>query len=177
MALLIAAGLAGAAPARADSVMTAIALEHALKMAPTDPGRGISPIKTDPGASGSAPASRPAEAPSALLVVQFANGSAALTQQAVRQLTELGKALTSADLSGARFRIEGHTDTVGGADYNATLSRERATAVVDYLVGAFGIDGQRLDAVGLGKDQLLVATPDQTPEPLNRRVKVVNLGP
>jgi outer membrane protein OmpA-like peptidoglycan-associated protein len=48
--------------------------------------------------------------------------------------------------------------------------------VVDYVAKKFGVDPRRLQAVGLGEDGLLIATPPQTPEPLNRRVQVINLG-
>ena len=34
----------------------------------------------------------------------------------------------------------------------------------------------KLTAAGVGQDDLLVSTPDQTPEPRNRRVKIINLG-
>ena len=90
-------------------------------------------------------------------------------------LDELGKALTHPDLAGSRFRIEGHTDTVGTRPYNQALSERRAGAVVEYLSRHFGVQPARLQAIGMGEDGLLVATPDQTPEPRNRRVHVVNL--
>jgi outer membrane protein OmpA-like peptidoglycan-associated protein len=48
--------------------------------------------------------------------------------------------------------------------------------VVDYLAGRFQVDRARLQPVGMGEDGLLVPTPDQTPEPRNRRVLVVNTG-
>lgn len=110
------------------------------------------------------------------LTVLFANGSAGLTPQAGRALEELGKALTSQELSGYRFRIEGHTDTVGAPELNKTLSAKRAEAVVAYLKSKFGIPPARLEAVGKGDSDLLVATPPQTAEPRNRRVQVVNIG-
>ena len=52
-------------------------------------------------------------APTVNLTVNFANGSAELTPDAIRTLDELGRALASKDLAAYRFRIEGHTDTVG----------------------------------------------------------------
>jgi outer membrane protein OmpA-like peptidoglycan-associated protein len=110
------------------------------------------------------------------LTVNFASGSAELTPDAIRTLDALGSALASKDLAAYRFRIEGHTDTVGSRDYNRALSDRRAKAVVDYVAKKFGIDPSRLEAVGMGEDGLLVATPQQTPEPRNRRVQVVNLG-
>ena len=106
----------------------------------------------------------------------FATGSAELTPQAIQTLNDLGRALTDPTLAAYRFRIEGHTDTVGNRDANKALSDRRAASVVDYLAGRFQVDRARLQPVGMGEDGLLVPTPDQTPEPRNRRVLVVNTG-
>jgi OOP family OmpA-OmpF porin len=115
-------------------------------------------------------------APEISLTVQFANGSAQLTPQAVHVLDNLGRAVSNQALIGYRFRIEGHTDTVGSREYNNALSDLRAAAVVDYLANNFHVDRSRVEAVGMGKDGLLIPTPDQTSEPRNRRVQVVNVG-
>jgi outer membrane protein OmpA-like peptidoglycan-associated protein len=130
------------------------------------PAAAAAPMHTPPAA----------EAPSINLTVQFQNGSAALTPAAMETLDQLGKALSSADLANYRFRIEGHTDTVGSAAYNKTLSAERAASVARYLEQKFGVKAARLETIGLGQQGLLVPTPDQTPEPRNRRVQIVNLG-
>jgi OOP family OmpA-OmpF porin len=114
--------------------------------------------------------------PAVNLTVNFATGSAELTPDAMRTLDELGRALASKDLAAYRFRIEGHTDTVGSRDQNRSLSERRAAAVVDYVARKYGVDPSRLQAVGMGEEGLLVATPPQTPEPRNRRVQVINLG-
>jgi outer membrane protein OmpA-like peptidoglycan-associated protein len=116
------------------------------------------------------------EAPSVSLSVQFATGSADLTPQARDILDQLGKALSSSDLAQYRFRIEGHTDTVGSADYNKALSQQRADAVAGYLESKFGVKSDRLQAVGMGEQGLVVHTPPNTPNDKNRRVAVVNLG-
>ncbi len=117
-----------------------------------------------------------ADGPSVKLVVDFRTGSADLTPSAEHTLDQLGKALTSSALEKFHFRIEGHTDTVGDAASNKDLSARRAEAVSSYLEQKFAVDASRLEAVGMGSDQLLVPTPDQTPEPRNRRVRIVNLG-
>ncbi|HEY6458474.1 MAG: OmpA family protein [Acetobacteraceae bacterium] len=122
------------------------------------------------------PGTTTASGPAVNLTVNFASGSAELTPEAIRTLDALGSALASKDLAAYRFRIEGHTDTVGSRDYNHALSERRAKAVVDYVATKFGVDPSRLEAVGMGEDGLMVATPQQTPEPRNRRVQVVNLG-
>jgi outer membrane protein OmpA-like peptidoglycan-associated protein len=110
------------------------------------------------------------------LTVTFATGSTRLTPEAERVLDSLGNALGSAQLAPYRFRIEGHTDTVGSRELNQSLSERRAVAVRDHLVQRYGIAPSRLEAVGLGEQQLLIATPDDTAEVRNRRVQILNLG-
>ncbi len=154
-------------------------------------GEGTAPAQaqssTGPAATGqsrvasakpTAHATAPAEAagPSVNLTVNFPNGSADLTPEAMTTLDALGRALSSSDLASYRFRIEGHTDTVGSKEYNRSLSERRAEAVVNYIVTKFGVQASRLQAVGMGEEGLLVSTPEQTPEPRNRRVQVINLG-
>jgi outer membrane protein OmpA-like peptidoglycan-associated protein len=115
-------------------------------------------------------------APSVSLTVEFASDSAELTPQTRQTLDQLGRALSSPDLAQFRFRIEGHTDTVGSPGYNKALSARRAAAVADYLEKNFAVAPSRLQPVGYGEDGLLVPTPPQTANAQNRRVKVVNLG-
>jgi outer membrane protein OmpA-like peptidoglycan-associated protein len=110
------------------------------------------------------------------ITVTFPSGSATLTPEAERQLAPLGRALASAELSAYRFRIEGHTDTVGSAALNQNLSERRAASVRDFLVRRYGVNPARVEAVGLGQTQLLVPTPDNVPESRNRRVQVVNIS-
>jgi len=136
----------------------------------TNTTRGIRPANSPQTPSAEA------AAPSVNLTVNFATGSASLTPSAVHTLDALGHALTTSDLSGYRFRIEGHTDTVGTPDGNRALSQKRAETVAAYLESKFGVQADKLTAAGVGQDDLLVSTPDQTPEPRNRRVKIINLG-
>ena len=109
------------------------------------------------------------------LAVFFPSGSATLTPQAERELAPLGRALNAPQLATFRFRIEGHTDSVGDPASNQALSERRAAAVRAYLIQRWGVSPDRLQAVGLGESQLLIPTPDETPNPRNRRVQVINL--
>jgi outer membrane protein OmpA-like peptidoglycan-associated protein len=119
----------------------------------------------------------PAALPHAFdLSVQFETGSAQLTPEAVQTLDQLGRQLTSNQLANDRFRIEGHTDTVGDRNANFTLSQQRAEAVTAYLESKFNIQSNRLEAIGVGENDLKIPTPNQTPELRNRRVHVVNLS-
>lgn len=136
----------------------------------------VHPMPPHHGRAAPPPAEAATEQPSVNLTVQFRTGSAVLTPAAEHTLDELGRALSSPKLAGYRFRIEGHTDTVGNPEKNKLLSQERADKVIDYLVSKFGVDKSRLEAIGMGEEGLLVQTPRQTPEPRNRRVTVVNVG-
>jgi OmpA-OmpF porin, OOP family len=140
------------------------------------PAQAPDGVSMQPVTSESQMASTNADLPSVSLFVQFSTGSAGLTPQAAAALDELGKALASNALASYRFRVEGHTDTVGGKGYNRALSERRAAVVVAYISQKFGIDESRMVPVGLGSEQLLVQTADQTPEARNRRVKIVNIG-
>src|SRR5205807_1009274 len=71
--------------------------------------------------------------------------------------------------------VEGHTDSVGGDEYNQNLSEQRASAVRDYFVQQ-GISSSSIEAHGFGKTEP-IATND-TPEgrQQNRRVELVLSG-
>ena len=67
-------------------------------------------------------------------------------------------------------RVEGHTDSVGSADYNKKLSQQRAAAVVKWLTD-HGVAADRVTGVGIGKDKPLVANDTEANRALNRRVE------
>jgi OOP family OmpA-OmpF porin len=190
LSVIVAPLVVAALPALAQSNPSADSIIQSLKPSGnlTQSLRGIkmanpsaAPAATS-GTASTAGSGKPGPAPAAdagpsvSLTVEFETGSADLTPQAVQTLDQLGRALTSADLAKFRFRIEGHTDTVGSPGYNRALSQRRAAAVTDYLEKNFGVVPARLQAVGLGEEGLLVPTPPQTANAQNRRVKVVNLG-
>jgi outer membrane protein OmpA-like peptidoglycan-associated protein len=67
--------------------------------------------------------------------------------------------------------VIGHTDTVGSLAFNDKLSLQRAERLRDMLV-ALGIPGERVQAAGRGKRELLVPTEDNMSEARNRRVEI-----
>jgi OmpA-OmpF porin, OOP family len=69
--------------------------------------------------------------------------------------------------------IEGHTDNVGGYDYNMKLSNRRAENVVLYLIGNFGSKPSRLSARGYGSTRRVAY--NNTPEgrQKNRRINAI----
>ena len=104
--------------------------------------------------------------------VLFESGSARITGSSQ---TELGRLLAALeDAPGLRVRIEGHTDSQGGADTNRRLSQQRADAVVDWLVGR-GVSPSRLEAVGVGEGRPVASNDTAAGRERNRRVEVVGL--
>ena len=67
--------------------------------------------------------------------------------------------------------VIGHTDTIGDATSNVELGMRRAILIRDLLVKS-GLDFAQVEVASHGEADLLVATPDNTAEPKNRRVEV-----
>jgi len=67
--------------------------------------------------------------------------------------------------------VIGHTDTMGSAKANIALGMRRANSVRDILVNA-GLAPSTVEVTTHGEADLLVKTPDNTPEPRNRRVEI-----
>jgi len=137
-------------------------------------GRGLTLRAANPAQNEKSEAAPAAAAPSVALDIKFALNSANLTDEARETIRKLGAAFKSEQLAGYRFRVEGHTDASGRADYNLALSQRRAEAVRDYLVGTLGIAANRLVVIGRGQEDPL--DPADPMSGVNRRVQVVNLG-
>lgn len=101
--------------------------------------------------------------------VNFAFDSEALRPQAEVTLDEVARRLREhTDVS---IRIEGHTDSVGSAQYNQGLSERRANSVRDYLASQ-GIDANRMMAVGYGEERPVATNETDEGRALNRRVEI-----
>jgi outer membrane protein OmpA-like peptidoglycan-associated protein len=105
--------------------------------------------------------------------IEFEFDRADLTSQGIAQAQELARALGSAALAAYRFRVIGHTDLIGPADYNLALSQRRAKAVTEFLSSRFHIPADRLIAEGHGMAEPLVANGSREQQGLNRRVEVL----
>lgn len=102
-------------------------------------------------------------------VLYFKHDTAELTRESlntVGQVLRIIKERSPVDIS-----VVGHTDTMGTRPYNNRLGLQRARAV-GLLLTKEGIDPSILEITSHGKDNLLVSTGDQVPEPRNRRVEV-----
>jgi len=67
--------------------------------------------------------------------------------------------------------VAGHTDSDGSAEYNQTLSEQRAQAVSGYL-GTRGVKAVRLETVGFGERQPIATNTTQEGKLQNRRVEI-----
>jgi outer membrane protein OmpA-like peptidoglycan-associated protein len=92
-------------------------------------------------------------------------------------LTDESRALIPAILDAARnhpvadVSVIGHTDTVGNSEANEKLGLQRAQSVAEIIKKA-GLQVHDLTVASHGEKNPLVATPDNTPEPKNRRVEI-----
>jgi outer membrane protein OmpA-like peptidoglycan-associated protein len=71
-----------------------------------------------------------------------------------------------------KIEIDGHTDAIGGHDYNIKLSQDRAASVAA-AVKAGGIDGARLASAGFGPDKPIAPNDTDEGRAKNRRVELV----
>ena len=76
---------------------------------------------------------------------------------------------------GLRLEVEGHTDSVGGDEYNQRLSEQRAASVRDYLVQQ-GISTSSVTAKGFGKTLPVASNDTGAGRQQNRRVELVVSG-
>ncbi len=100
----------------------------------------------------------------------FDTGRATLKPGADRDLDRLATALKHNP--NMRVMIEGHTDSVGGDDYNQALSERRAEAVADAL-RMRGVPENRYEVRGLGKAYPVASNDTQAGRQQNRRVEIV----
>jgi outer membrane protein OmpA-like peptidoglycan-associated protein len=73
-----------------------------------------------------------------------------------------------------KIRIEGHTDSVGNAEFNLKLSESRANSVRDALID-LGVSAERVTAIGLGEDFPISSNDTEEGRSRNRRVDVILL--
>lgn len=73
---------------------------------------------------------------------------------------------------GGEWTLEGHTDNVGGRDYNLRLSMARAQAVADWLIAA-GIPVSQLRSEGFSFDRPVADNATDEGRARNRRVELV----
>ncbi|HEX6966922.1 MAG TPA: OmpA family protein [Gemmatimonadaceae bacterium] len=103
--------------------------------------------------------------------ILFATGSATIEGESTPTLKEIGEMLEAhPDL---KLTIEGHTDNVGDAAANQTLSEQRAAAVAQYLESTYHIAPSRLATKGYGATKPVASNDTPEGRQQNRRVELV----
>ncbi|WP_158608558.1 OmpA family protein [Stagnimonas aquatica] len=100
--------------------------------------------------------------------INFEFDSARLTAAAKQSLSKVAEGLRGQP--SMELLIEGHTDSVGADAYNLKLSKLRANAARDYLIGE-GISPKRLTAEGLGEAKPVASNKTKDGRAENRRVE------
>jgi len=111
------------------------------------------------------------------LDIQFNPGSPVIRPDSYRTLGRVADALSDPRLLSFGFLIVGHTESSGRRDENLTLSQRRAESFRDVLVTTFRISSKRIQAIGLGEEQLLDAQNPKAPVNQQIQVVVVRKGP
>ncbi|MFD1383451.1 OmpA family protein [Rhodanobacter aciditrophus] len=106
--------------------------------------------------------------------VEFAFDSAAVSQSSYPEIQEIAAHLNAHPDQIAQ--IQGYSDGTGKPEYNLELSEKRAKSVADVLVEDFGISSDRIETIGYGEQNPLVANTTQENRALNRRVTTVVFG-
>jgi esterase/lipase superfamily enzyme len=99
----------------------------------------------------------------------FETGSTELTPEAREVIARAADRVRRA--TPRRVLVVGHTDAQGPGALNARLALLRAQTVADALV-ALGVDVGLIEIQGFGEERPQVASPEDAPEPRNRRVEI-----
>ena len=105
--------------------------------------------------------------------VLFDSGQYTLKPTAREKLARLSGIVLSHP--GLRLEAEGHTDSVGGDDFNQQLSEKRAMAVRDFLAEQ-GLPDASLGAHGFGKTMPVAPNDTAAGRQRNRRVELIVAG-
>lgn len=106
--------------------------------------------------------------------VSFQTNSATISSSFYEPLNSIAAVLTQYPES--RIQVSGFTDNVGAAEYNQTLSQQRASSVANYLVRR-GVASGRMSSTGYGASNFIASNSTADGRAQNRRVEVRILPP
>ncbi|MGE6529860.1 OmpA family protein [Pseudomonas sp. NPDC077382] len=103
------------------------------------------------------------------LDVKFDFDKATIRQDAYDDIEVLADFMKQYDQTSTT--VEGHTDSIGTDAYNQRLSMQRAESVRDALVNRYGVETDRLEAVGYGESRPVADNSTELGRAINRRVE------
>jgi outer membrane protein OmpA-like peptidoglycan-associated protein len=101
--------------------------------------------------------------------VNFEPNLATMLPGSSRKLEEAARIMI--DNPFIKVQIVGHTTDRGDRTFLMQLSRDRAQAVVDSLVNDFGIERNRLTAIGKGPEDPVASNETESGREQNRRIE------
>lgn len=101
--------------------------------------------------------------------IQFGYNSAKLDSKSLKKLVPVADFL--AQHTNVTVTINGHTDSIGSAEYNETLSVKRAKSVADFLISK-GIPSSRVNYNGFGLKYPIDTNETAAGRQRNRRVEI-----
>jgi OmpA-OmpF porin, OOP family len=126
------------------------------------------------------PQKRPAIAPQLTKLPQirfdvvFDQDSSLIRPASYQTIGSIADALTDPKLRPYRYLIVDHVESAGRRDHNLILSQRRAESVRDVLVNTFKVSPRRLQALGLGEEQLQDV--NRPASPANARIQIIAIG-
>ena len=102
--------------------------------------------------------------------IQFDTGKSTIKVRAYPALDEIVAVLKKDPT--LRVDIQGHTDNIGSEAFNMKLSRDRARAVMEYLVKK-GVQAKRLSTTGYGFSMPIASNDTPQGRARNRRVELI----
>ena len=130
-----------------------------------------------------APLKRPPIAPELLKLPQydfdvvFDPDSALIRPASYGTIGRIADALSDPKLRPYVYLVVAHTDASGKRDANLALSQKRADSIRDVLVGTFKIAAKRLQAIGLGEEQLQDSAHPASPANLGAQIVAIGTLP
>jgi outer membrane protein OmpA-like peptidoglycan-associated protein len=106
--------------------------------------------------------------------VVFDQDSSLIRPASYQTIGSIADALSDPKLRPYRYLIVDHVESAGRRDHNLILSQRRAESIRDVLVNTFKVSPKRLQALGLGEEQLQDV--NRPAAPANARVQIIAVG-
>jgi OmpA-OmpF porin, OOP family len=106
--------------------------------------------------------------------VVFDQDSSLIRPASYQTIGSIADALSDPKMRPYRYLIVDHVESAGRRDHNLILSQRRAESIRDVLVNTFKVSPKRLQALGLGEEQLQDV--NRPASPANARVQIVTVG-
>jgi outer membrane protein OmpA-like peptidoglycan-associated protein len=105
--------------------------------------------------------------------INFEFNSTTLDPSTSRNIELLANTLSDDEFQGRNFEFVGHADVRGDAQYNMALSRQRATAIYEVVMGIDANLEGRISVSGLGESDPIELGDSEEAHRANRRLQIL----